>query len=162
MSIVVEEDESGPGVLGTEADVLVPRVIAAAIDTVIVSLVLGSYATVLLSMGFEEAPVFVFSAGVYAVYFAFFETYWSMTPGKWACGIIVVQENGRSATPLAILIRTIFRGIDGLFYYGIGLLVVLGSRKSQRLGDFAAQTVVVRRRGPTHGFATWIHGRFAT
>jgi hypothetical protein len=36
------------------------------------------------------------------------------------------------------------------FFYGFGLLVLFATKNSQRLGDLAARTVVIRERGGIH------------
>lgn len=42
------------------------------------------------------------------------------------------------------LVRTLLRLIDGIFGYVLGLLIVVNSDRRRRLGDMAAETLVVR------------------
>ena len=83
-----------------------------------------------------------------AFYHLFFEFIWNgQTPGKRWVGIRVVQANGLPATVSGILIRNLVRLFDFLpFFYAIGLLVMFASKHTQRLGDLAARTIVIRER----------------
>ncbi len=62
------------------------------------------------------------------------------TLGKRALGVRVVRLDGFALTPGAVFVRNIFRVIDNL---GPLWIVPLLSKKSQRLGDMVAGTVVV-------------------
>jgi uncharacterized RDD family membrane protein YckC len=93
---------------------------------------------------------FIITAGYYLV----FEIVWNgQTPGKRAVGIRVIRENGYPMRPIDSVIRNIVRVADWLpFFYGLGVLVMLFNKRSRRLGDFTAGTIVVRegaRRGLT-------------
>jgi uncharacterized RDD family membrane protein YckC len=83
-----------------------------------------------------------------AFYHLFFEFIWNgQTPGKRWVGIRVVQSNGLPVTVSAVLIRNLVRLFDFLpFFYAIGLLVMFASKHTQRLGDLAARTIVIRER----------------
>ncbi len=85
---------------------------------------------------------FVVTAGYYLV----FEIVWNgQTPGKRTLGIRVIRENGYPVRPVDAVIRNVVRIADWLpFFYGIGILVMLFNKRSRRLGDFAAGTIVVR------------------
>ncbi len=64
--------------------------------------------------------------------------------GKRKMRIRVVRTDGRSIGFLQSALRNIIRSADLLpFFYGVGTLSVLFSRWNQRLGDFAAGTIVV-------------------
>lgn len=74
-----------------------------------------------------------------------FEAFWhGQTPGKRSLGIAVVHADG---TPLSFngsLIRNLLRAADFFpFAYLTGLVAMLCSRRLQRLGDLAADTLVV-------------------
>lgn len=74
-----------------------------------------------------------------------FEAFWhGQTPGKRALGIAVVHANG---TPLSFngsLIRNLLRAADIFpFAYLTGLIAMLCSSRFQRLGDMAADSLVV-------------------
>lgn len=79
-------------------------------------------------------------------YFIFFECSWQgQTPGKKLAGIRVIEANGQPASRSAIWIRNLMRTVDqGLML--IGLLVILIDSKERRLGDLAANTIVIRER----------------
>ena len=67
------------------------------------------------------------------------------TIGKHVVGIRVMDERGLRLQPSQVLIRNLVRFVDALpMYYAVGGAVCLFSKRSQRLGDLAAGTVVVR------------------
>jgi len=78
-----------------------------------------------------------------------FEAIWNgQTPGKRFQRIRVMRTNGEPIGWLESSIRNILRAADmmgGL--YPLGLLVMFLSPRSQRIGDYAAGTVVVLERG---------------
>ena len=67
------------------------------------------------------------------------------TIGKRLCGLRVEDEQGLRLRFSQVVIRNLLRFLDSLpLFYFVGGLTALVSRKSQRLGDIAAGTVVVR------------------
>ena len=83
-------------------------------------------------------------------YFILFEALWNgQTPGKRIQGIRVVRSNGEPIGWTESAVRNVLRAADILGgFYPLGLLVIFLSPKSQRIGDYAAGTVVViERRG---------------
>jgi uncharacterized RDD family membrane protein YckC len=69
---------------------------------------------------------------------------WGATPGKRTLGIKVVMDNGLPITPAASITRNLLRTADLLpALYGFGLLSMLLRRDFKRLGDVAANTLVV-------------------
>ncbi len=80
-------------------------------------------------------------------YFALLEGYVGQTVGKMLLGIKVVREGSGELPGLgAGAIRTILRVIDVLpFAYLVGFIVIQFTAKNQRLGDMAANTLVVRK-----------------
>ncbi len=69
------------------------------------------------------------------------------TWGKRRQKLRVVMTDGSSARTSAIFIRNLVRIIDFLpIWYAIGLIAMVANTRSQRLGDLAAQTIVVRER----------------
>jgi uncharacterized RDD family membrane protein YckC len=70
------------------------------------------------------------------------EAVFGATLGKAIVGIRVIRTNGRSALA-ASAIRNLFRLVDGLGFYLVGVLVAGCSRFRQRLGDICAGTAVV-------------------
>ncbi len=63
------------------------------------------------------------------------------TPGKRALGLQVRSLDGGPAQPLQLLLRSAFLPLDLTF---VGVLLVAATPLSQRLGDLAAGTMVVR------------------
>ncbi len=84
------------------------------------------------------------------VYFVLLEWLWNgQTVGKRFYGLRVIAEDGAAAGFVAVLIRNLVRVVDFLpGFYGLGLVFIALSSKSQRLGDFAAGTYVVRAPKP--------------
>jgi uncharacterized RDD family membrane protein YckC len=77
-------------------------------------------------------------------YFALFELYRNgQTPGKRYMKIRVVKEGGGAIGFSEVAIRNLLRPIDGLPFYPIAGIAMFFTRKSQRLGDLAAGTVVI-------------------
>ena len=80
-------------------------------------------------------------------YFILFE--WLMngqTPGKKALGIRVRMTEGTPASLQAIVIRNLFRFADCAFpfQYAAGCMMMVFTSKTQRAGDLAAGTIVVK------------------
>lgn len=79
-------------------------------------------------------------------YFSLFEILMNgRTPGKRALKLCVIMENGRALTASAIILRNLLRAVDvfPIISYGIGGICSLIDKKSRRLGDIVAGTVVV-------------------
>jgi uncharacterized RDD family membrane protein YckC len=108
------------------------------------SFVSGRFAEVLLII-FLALGSFVITVG----YFMVFEIVWNgQTPGKRVLSIRVIRESGYPIRPADSVIRNLVRIVDWLpLFYGIGVLVMLFNKRSKRLGDFAAGTLVVREGG---------------
>jgi uncharacterized RDD family membrane protein YckC len=67
------------------------------------------------------------------------------TVGKRLTGIRVMDRDGLPITPAQIAVRNILRAVDMLpVFYLAGAISVFFTRHAQRLGDLAANTVVVR------------------
>jgi uncharacterized RDD family membrane protein YckC len=88
-------------------------------------------------------------------YFLLFEALWNgQTPGKRKQGLRVIRSDGQPIGWLESAIRNILRAVDMLLgFYPLGLIVIFFSRNNQRIGDFAAGTVVVveEKRKAFHG-----------
>ena len=66
------------------------------------------------------------------------------TPGKRACGLAVVHDDGRPVGSNAAFIRNTLRAIDFLpLFYATGFVCSLLNADGKRLGDLAAGTLVV-------------------
>ena len=83
-------------------------------------------------------------------YFILLEWLWQgQTIGKRIYGLRVIRDDGAPAGFLAVLIRNVLRLVDFLpAFYGLGLLTIIVTSRSQRLGDIAAGTYVVRAPRP--------------
>lgn len=100
---------------------------------------------------------------VFFGYFILFEAFWGgQTPGKRWFQLRVIQLDGRPVTLAGAVARNLLRVADLLIppFYSVGLLTVFLSPSSQRLGDYLANTVVVRERleeweGALHPLLHW-------
>lgn len=106
-------------------------------------------------------------------YFIFFELTWNgQSPGKRVAGLRVLTTRGEPVTLVHSLVRNVVRLVDLLpSAYMAGAISILLTRRSQRLGDLAAGTVVVRERheplpqplpplDPRYGLPEWIASAF--
>jgi uncharacterized RDD family membrane protein YckC len=78
-------------------------------------------------------------------YFLLFEWLWSgQTPGKRLLGLRVVHTSGSALTFAGAAVRNLVRFVDLLpAFYAVGFTVAACEGKSRRLGDLAADTLVV-------------------
>ena len=75
-----------------------------------------------------------------------FEVWRGATPGKQAFDLVVLHDDGTPVNLASSLTRNLLRFVDFLpFLYAFGLVFMLLSRDSKRLGDMAAGTIVVYR-----------------
>ena len=83
-------------------------------------------------------------------YGVIFEGFWrGQTPGKRALRLRVMDAGGLRLDLRQVVIRNLLRAIDILpWLYVVGGIACLSNRRSQRLGDLAAGTVVVRAERP--------------
>jgi uncharacterized RDD family membrane protein YckC len=136
------------------------RFLAAAIDHLIQALLI---LLVLLVVGaFSDGPLFRGSAvwaaaiavllvfGIYWGYFVAFETLWSgQTPGKRWMRLRVVREDGRPVRFFEVFVRNLLRLVVDFMpipTYALGVISIIFSARSKRIGDFVAGTVVVKER----------------
>ena len=128
--------------------VLVDTLIQTAIS--IVLMVLGLLVVIGLLSSSQAAGLWAFAGFILVIfllqfgYFAFFEAVWNgQTPGKRQLHLRVIKDSGRPITTYEAVTRNLLRIVDSVPGYGIGILSILLSAKSQRLGDHVAGTVVV-------------------
>jgi uncharacterized RDD family membrane protein YckC len=107
---------------------------------------IGDSSGVFLIVGVAIAVLLIFALGW--GYFIFFELIWNgQTPGKRAVGIRVLTARGEPVTLVHSLVRNLLRLVDVLpSAYMVGVISILVTSRSQRLGDIAAGTIVVRER----------------
>ena len=136
------------------------RFLALAADTLIqvlaAALLLAVAVGVRLLAGpvWPGAPTWVFALvllgwfTLYYGYFALFESLWNgQTPGKRLLGLRVIHTSGRPLSAYEAILRNIVRIVDQLpGIYGVGMVAVFLTGRSQRLGDLAAASVVVHER----------------
>jgi len=128
----------------------VTRFMAWAIDLAAISVISSMLNVIFGIIGFISRDIamavgilsyFVVSTG----YGIATEWYWQgQTLGKRLLKLRVMDEQGLRLQFSQIVIRNLLRFVDSLpLFYMVGGLACLISRKAQRLGDFAANTVVV-------------------
>ncbi len=147
--VVLRYDLAGAGSRGFAAlvDVVLALVVAFAL-TVVSVLALGAFP---LERGAIVAGLSVFGVALFFfLYFVVLEWLWNgQTLGKRWAGLRVIAEDGRPAGFVAILIRNVVRLVDFLpAFYALGFVSIVVSPRSQRLGDLAAGTFVVRAPRP--------------
>jgi uncharacterized RDD family membrane protein YckC len=98
---------------------------------------------------FGSAAVITALCSAYLAYFFVFEAFWSRTPGKYLFGLRVCQVDGSRCTLRSAMLRTLLRVIEvnpillGALPAGIVLMV---TKRKQRLGDLFAGTVVISNK----------------
>lgn len=122
------------------------RLIALLVDYVILGGI-GVGMIVILSALATHEDLFIILMVVYGAvsFFFHFIMEWTMQGqsfGKKYRKIKVVHKSGREAGVFHYLIRNLIRPLD--MFYGLGALVMFFNMKTQRIGDLAAGTVVVK------------------
>jgi len=136
------------------------RFLAAAIDHLIQALLI--LLVLVIAGAFSDGPLFRGSAvwaaalavllvfGIYWGYFVVFETLWSgQTPGKRWMRLRVVREDGRPVRFFEVFVRNLLRLVVDFMplpTYALGVISIIFSARSKRIGDFVAGTVVVKER----------------
>ena len=129
----------------------VSRCIALAVDLTVISTAMSLVGVVVtlmqwvsydFAMAFSILLYFVFNIG----YFILLEMLWrGQTIGKRMMRLRVQDMHGLKLQPAQLVLRNLLRFVDSLpVLYFLGGACALLSRRSQRLGDIAAGTVVVR------------------
>jgi uncharacterized RDD family membrane protein YckC len=78
-------------------------------------------------------------------YFTLLEGFFGATAGKLLVGLRVVKLDGAPIGWREAVVRNLLRYIDEILFYLVAAIAVWASPQRQRLGDRAADTVVVRR-----------------
>src|ERR671917_846627 len=148
------EAASGTPSVGANVHVTGRRVLATLVDGVVLGLVFvvmsmlfwtSSAQGAQASASLSGLPFLIYLVLVFA-YYILMEGYLGQTVGKMLLGIRVIREDNGGVPGLkAAAIRTVLRIVDGLFSYLVAFIAVLASAKNQRLGDMAANTLVVRK-----------------
>lgn len=130
----------------------VPRSTAALIDLMLRAVIWLTFGTFVALAG-DAAGGLMLLMGfivewVYPVYFEMYHH--GRTPGKMVVGLQVLHDDGTSVTWTGSVLRNVLRFADLLpFLWVAGLASMAWTRDFQRLGDLAANTVVVHRVAPT-------------
>lgn len=139
---------AGPG--SRAAAYFIDFMLMFALGQLLANLLLFGIMMLLASLGagselWAGAIVTLFLFALYNGYFIVLE--WLMngqTPGKRIIHIRVIKQGGYSLRFFDTLLRNLLRVIDFIpLFYGVGLLSLLVTRHSQRLGDLVAGTLVV-------------------
>lgn len=130
------------------------RCMAAIIDYIIILILLLGFSCLFMGAVSDDdtdrdiliAIYFLIQFLLITFYHLFFEFAWNgQTPGKRRLNIRIVQANGMPPTTSSILVRNLVRLFDFLpLFYGIGLVSLFITPRTQRLGDLAARTIVIR------------------
>jgi uncharacterized RDD family membrane protein YckC len=146
---------SGPPVAASDVHVTGRRVLAIIVDSLVLAVLFWVmsmfFGTSSVEGGAASASLGTLGTFAYLIvsfaYFTLLEGYLGQTVGKMLLGIKVVREDSGEVPGLgAAAIRTVLRIVDALpFAYLVGFIAVLISGKNQRLGDMAANTLVVRK-----------------
>lgn len=149
--VELEDRLTVPSAEGLDLD-LVLAGLGSRSSALLVDLVLQSIALFVLGLfagAFGDAGIVVVAIGGFAVllgYPVLAEAFGGRTIGKRLLGLAVVSVDGSPATFLQAVIRNVVRFVDALpGTYTVGMISVLATRRSQRVGDLAAGTLVVRR-----------------
>jgi len=123
-----------------------PRALAYGIDLAIRGLALALVAIPLMLFGRGGMGLYLVLLFLMEWFYpVLFEALWQgRTPGKRMMGLAVVHGNGAPLGFNGSLVRNLLRTAD-LFpmFYLTGFLVMLITRRAQRLGDLAADTLVI-------------------
>jgi uncharacterized RDD family membrane protein YckC len=172
LNLVVETPEQ----IGIDFEIagIGSRMLAAIIDALIMSilLIVATVAPFLLIASAREAAgtmaenlaqqehIFrnVNALGLAVVFLSYFAVQWGYyivaelltdgrSPGKRALGLRVVRADGFPIGFAETVVRNLVRIVDIVpGVYGIGLVTMMSGRKTQRLGDVAAGTIVIKER----------------
>lgn len=116
------------------------------LGTVIISLLIYFLWGLIFGGGVAMGAILIVAFLIDWFYFVLFEAgKHGATPGKRIVGLRVVQTNGQSITIGQSVLRNFLRYVDTfpLVFSGIGLTSMALSKRSQRLGDIAADTLVI-------------------
>lgn len=112
------------------------------------AVIFGLSALIALSLGLFSGLRMVVAFIVSWGYHVYFEVrHQGRSPGKRMCSLRVVDSRGLPVTFQQSFVRNVVRVVDAApLFYGAGALVSLLDGRSRRLGDIAADTIVVEER----------------
>lgn len=128
---------------------LLPRLWAWLIDLLIRAIII--IVVGIISAFFGTAGTGIIAVAYFIItwlYPVYFEVYrGGMTPGKKKQGIYVCHDNGTPISLQSSMIRNLLRVADFLpFGFAAGILTIMFTQRSQRLGDIIAGTLVVYKQ----------------
>lgn len=136
--------------MGTNGQIVGKRLLAFVVDSILLGVaytvlfgILAALGDLGLAMlfGWFVAPVLGLA------YFVVFEGLYGYTPGKHVLGLVVVKSDGGNVTVGAAAIRNLLLIVDSLpFFYLLGIVLLFVTNENQRVGDLAADTIVVSQR----------------
>src|SRR5262245_10786567 len=99
------------------------------------------------SLGVWAAALMILAVfSIYWGYFVLFEAIWSgQTPGKRIMKLRVIREDGRPVRFFEVFVRNLLRVFVDFMpvpTYAVGVVSIVFSSQSKRIGDFVAGTVV--------------------
>ena len=99
-----------------------------------------------LSSQWVAALAIAFVFLLHFAYFAVFELIWQgQTPGKRFVQIRVIKDDGRPLSAVETIGRNLMRIVDQMpAFYAIGIVTMMVTASSKRLGDLVAGSIVVR------------------
>lgn len=126
----------------------VPRALAYTLDLLLRGAIMFALMIAVSALGNFGSAIMLLAAflleWLYPVLFEVLSA--GATPGKRAMGLIVLNDDGTPVRWPASLTRNLLRAIDFLpFLYFIGFVTMVANRDFKRLGDLAANTLVVYR-----------------
>ncbi|QKY18851.1 RDD family protein [Halolamina sp. CBA1230] len=147
--------------LGTEGKTFGQRVGALLLDLLLVGVTFGVVAGLATALAFVlvadptsplavEVAVLVLQSVTTVVglaYFVYTEGAYGQTLGKRAVGLVVVTEDGEPIGYGDALVRNVLRVVDALpAFFLLGAVLIVVTDRGQRVGDLAAETVVVEAK----------------
>ncbi len=126
------------------------RIIAFLIDIIILAVATAVVGLVTALLAGETPAAFVSQTFLFVAmfaYFIYFEGKTGQTPGKRVVNITVQTVDGEPIDYKASALRNILRIVDALpTFYIVGIIAILLTDRDQRVGDLAANTVVIDTR----------------
>ncbi len=97
-------------------------------------------------LGNSNLLFYVIVFGSLFIYYLLLEAFFAASVGKVVCRMRVTMADGSRPTGVAVVVRNLVRVPEAMFFYIPSGISCSASPRRERLGDYAAHTVVVRRR----------------
>jgi len=134
--------------LETSREVIWHRVLAYVIDSVLMGLIWGVAVLAGTALGDTGTLLLVVVGLVATLLYGFLlEGLYGYTPGKYPLGLVVVKSDGSNCTVGASILRNLLWIVDALPTANlVAMVLILATDDNQRVVDFVADTVVVKRQ----------------